>query len=79
MMEELREPTEVEREQDIKFLTHILFEIRDYARSAGNPDIYSVKCKRCNDKIGKVSNNYADLSDDVVNAWNRRTSDESYN
>lgn len=38
-MEELREPTEVEREQDIKFLTHILFEIRDYARSAGQePD-----------------------------------------
>ena len=39
VMEELREPTEVEREQDIKFLTHILFEIRDYARSAGQePD-----------------------------------------
>lgn len=38
-MEELREPTEVEREQDIKFITHILFEIRDYARSAGQePD-----------------------------------------
>lgn len=38
-MEELREPTEVEREQDIKFLTHIIFEIRDYARSAGQePD-----------------------------------------
>ena len=38
-MKELREPTEVEREQDIKFLTHILFEIRDYARSAGQePD-----------------------------------------
>ena len=28
-MEELREPTEVELEQDINFLTHILFEIRD--------------------------------------------------
>ena len=29
----------MEREQDIKFLTHILFEIRDYARSAGQePD-----------------------------------------
>jgi len=38
-MEELREPTEVERKQDIKFLTHILFEIRDYAISAGQePD-----------------------------------------
>ena len=38
-MEELREPTEVEREQDIKFLTHILFEIGDYARSTGqDPD-----------------------------------------
>ena len=38
-MKELREPTEVEREQDIKFLTHILFEIRDYARSVGQePD-----------------------------------------
>lgn len=42
-----------------------------------NPDIYSVKCKRCNAKIGKVSNNYADLSDDVVKAWNRRASDDS--
>jgi len=38
-MSELREPTEAEREQDIKFLTHILFEIRDYARSVGQePD-----------------------------------------
>lgn len=38
-MEELREPKKVEREQDIEFLTHILFEIRDYARSAGQePD-----------------------------------------
>lgn len=38
-MEELREATEAEREQDIKFLSHILFEIRDYARSAGQePD-----------------------------------------
>ena len=38
-MNELREPTEEERKQDIKFLTHILFEIRDYARSAGQePD-----------------------------------------
>ena len=38
-MEELREPTEEEREQDIKFLTHILFEIRDYAKSVGQaPD-----------------------------------------
>ena len=38
-MSELREPTEVEREQDIEFLTHILFEIRDYARSTGQlPD-----------------------------------------
>lgn len=38
-MGELREPTEEEREQDIKFLTNILFEIRDYARSAGQePD-----------------------------------------
>lgn len=38
-MEKVREPTKEEREQDIKFLTHILFEIRDYARSAGQePD-----------------------------------------
>lgn len=38
-MDELREPTEEEREQDIKFITHILFEIRDYAKSAGqDPD-----------------------------------------
>lgn len=38
-MEELREQTEVEREQDIKFITHIVFEIRDYAKSAGQePD-----------------------------------------
>ena len=38
-MEELREPTEEEREKDIQFLTQILFEIRDYARSAGQePD-----------------------------------------
>ena len=38
-MKELRGPTEEEREQDIEFLTHILFEIRDYARSVGqNPD-----------------------------------------
>lgn len=38
-MEELRESTEAEREQDIEFLTHILFEIRDYARSVGQePD-----------------------------------------
>lgn len=38
-MSELREPTESEREQDIEFLTHILFEIRDYARSTGQlPD-----------------------------------------
>ena len=38
-LRELREPTEEEREQDIKFITHILFEIRDYAKSAGQePD-----------------------------------------
>lgn len=38
-MEELREPTREEREQDIEFLTHILFEIRDYANSIGQePD-----------------------------------------
>ena len=38
-MSELREPTEAEREQDIEFLTHILFEIRDYARLTGQlPD-----------------------------------------
>ena len=38
-MDELREPTEEEREQDIRFITHILFEIRDYAKSAGqDPD-----------------------------------------
>ena len=34
-MSELREPTEAERKQDIEFLKHILFEIRDYARSTG--------------------------------------------
>ena len=35
----LIEPTEAEREQDIKFLVHIIFEIRDYARSVGQePD-----------------------------------------
>lgn len=39
MTDEYREPTEEEREQDIKFLTHILFEIRDYAISVGQePD-----------------------------------------
>lgn len=38
-MSELREPTGAEREKDIEFLTHILFEIRDYARSVGQePD-----------------------------------------
>ena len=38
-MDERREPTKEERERDIKFLTHILFEIRDYARSVGQePD-----------------------------------------
>jgi hypothetical protein len=38
-MGELREPTQEERKHDIKFLTHILFEIRDYAISAGQePD-----------------------------------------
>ena len=38
-MSELREPSAQEREQDIKFLTHVLFEIRDYARSVGQePD-----------------------------------------
>ena len=38
-MKELREPTEAERKQDTKFIAHIIFEIRDYARSAGQkPD-----------------------------------------
>lgn len=38
-MDEMREPTKEEQEQDIKFLTHILFEIGDYARSTGqDPD-----------------------------------------
>jgi hypothetical protein len=38
-MSKLREPTEAEREQDIKFLTGILFEIRNYAISCGQePD-----------------------------------------
>lgn len=38
-MSELQEPTKVEREQDVEFLVHILFEIRDYARSVGQePD-----------------------------------------
>lgn len=34
-MEEMRESTKEEREQDISFLTHIIFEIRNYAISAG--------------------------------------------
>ena len=39
MMGELREPTNEERDQDVKFLTHILCEIRDYAKEAGQePD-----------------------------------------
>ena len=38
-MSKLREPTEAEREQDIEFLSHIVLEIRDYARSVGQePD-----------------------------------------
>lgn len=38
-MTELREPSNEEREQDVKFLTHILLEIRDYAKEAGQePD-----------------------------------------
>ena len=38
-MDELREPTDEEREQDVKFLTHILCEIRDYAKEVGQePD-----------------------------------------
>lgn len=38
-MSDSREPTKEEREQDINFLTHILFEIRDYAISCGQePD-----------------------------------------
>ena len=38
-MSELREPTEAEREQDIKFLTDIIFYIRNYAASCGQkPD-----------------------------------------
>lgn len=39
MMDELREPTNEERERDIKFLTTILVVIRDYAKEAGqDPD-----------------------------------------
>lgn len=38
-MKELREPTKEERERDIKFLSHILCEIRDYAKKSGQePD-----------------------------------------
>lgn len=38
-MDELREPTKEELELDINFLTHILFEIRDYAKEVGQkPD-----------------------------------------
>jgi len=38
-MSEFREPTKSEREQDIRFLVHIIFEIKDYARSVGQePD-----------------------------------------
>lgn len=37
-MKELREPTEEERKRDIDFLVRIIFEIRDYAKEAGqNP------------------------------------------
>ena len=39
MMDELREPTESEREQDQEFLVGILMQIKDYAMSAGQePD-----------------------------------------
>lgn len=38
-MTELREPTEAEREQDKKFLKHIIVEIVEYARCVGQePD-----------------------------------------
>lgn len=38
-MDKSREPTKAERERDLKFLSHIFFEVRDYAISAGqNPD-----------------------------------------
>ena len=36
------------------------------------PDIYYVKCKHCGAQIRKVSDNYYDLSNAVVNAWNNR-------
>ena len=39
MTDELRELTKEEREQDVKFLTHILWKIRNYAKEVGqNPD-----------------------------------------
>lgn len=39
MMGELKEPTNEERDRDVKFLTHILCEIRDYAKEVGQePD-----------------------------------------
>ena len=38
-MDKSREPTKEERERDLKFLSHIFLEVRDYAISAGqNPD-----------------------------------------
>lgn len=38
-MIELRMPTDEERKHDIEFITHIIFEIRDYAKEARlNPD-----------------------------------------
>ena len=39
----MREPTKEEREQDIKFLTHILFEIQDYAKSVGQEPAETLK------------------------------------
>jgi hypothetical protein len=38
-MDNFRDATEEEREHDISFLTHILFEIAEYAKTAGQePD-----------------------------------------
>ena len=47
-----------------------------YGNYGYTPHIYCVKCKRCGANIEMVSNNYADLSDAVANAWNRRAKDE---
>lgn len=38
------------------------------------PDIYGIKCTRCGATIEK-SSGYADLSETVAEAWNKRSKD----